>query len=75
MQRQTILRDYIPGLDEITAPRAGLRRKDASLDDLLDALVGLRVARAIADGPDDTRCIPEGEPERDERGLRMEIWF
>jgi predicted RNase H-like nuclease len=75
IRRQTLLRDYIPGLDELTAARDGLRRRDASLDDLLDALVGLRVAGAIADGPDHARRIPAGEPERDGRGLRMEIWF
>ena len=74
-QRKALLRDYVPALDEITAPRNGLRRKDAKLDDLLDALVGLGVAQAIADGPDLARRIPESEPGRDDRGLRMEIWF
>lgn len=74
-QRMALLQGYVPGLDEITAPRAGLRRKDASLDDLLDALAGLGVAQAIAAGPDYERRIPIGEPELDRCGLRMEIWF
>jgi predicted RNase H-like nuclease len=73
-QRQDLLRAYVPCLHEITQPRDALRRKHAALDDLLDALVGLCVAQAIAAGPDYSRCIPAGEPERDDHGLRMEIW-
>lgn len=65
----------MPSLNEITASHAGPRRKAASLDDLLDAPVGLRVAQAIAYGPNISRRIPEGEPERDGRGLRTAIWF
>ena len=73
-RRMALLRDSVPDLDTITLPRTGLRRRDVELDDLLDALVGLAVAQAIADGPDIARRIPRDEPERDERGLRMEIW-
>jgi len=64
-QRIALLRECVPALDEITRARAGLRRKDASLNDLLDALVGLCVAQAIADGPDYERRIPMAEPESD----------
>ena len=55
----------------ITVAHDGLRHKQARLD----TLAGVGVAQAIADGPDYSRSIPEGEPERDSRGLRMEIWF
>jgi predicted RNase H-like nuclease len=74
-QRMALLRERVPDLDQITAPRAGLRRKDAKPDDLLDALVGLGVAQAIADGPNYARRIPIVEAELDQRRLRMEIWF
>ena len=74
-RRLALLRPLVPDLDALIMARDGLRRKDAGLDDLLDALVGLGVAQAIAAGPDPTRRIPGVEPERDERGLRMEIWF
>jgi predicted RNase H-like nuclease len=74
-RRMALLREYVLSLDAITVARDGLTRKQASLDDLLDALVGLGVAQAIAGGPDYRRRIPKGEPERDSQGLRMEIWF
>lgn len=47
----------------------------AKVDDVLDAIVGLSVADAIAEGPDYNRRLPEREPPRDARGLRMEIWY
>lgn len=74
-QRQPLLRPHVACLDEITLPRADLRRNAACLDDLLDALIGLAVAQAVATGPDYSRQMPMEAPERDQRGLRMEMWF
>ena len=45
---------------------------DVKIDDYLDALVGLRVAHEISTGGG--RRLPENPP-RDEKGLRMEMWF
>jgi predicted RNase H-like nuclease len=45
------------------------------LDDVLDSLVGLSVAHALATDPGDKNRLPECDPPADERGLRMEIWF
>jgi predicted RNase H-like nuclease len=46
-----------------------------SLDDVLDSLVGISVADAIARDTDYKGHVPEGEPPKDDRGLRMDIWF
>jgi predicted RNase H-like nuclease len=43
------------------------------LDDLLDAFVGLHVAHGRM--TKEAMCIPADTPERDERGLRMEMWY
>lgn len=45
------------------------------LDDVLDCLVGISVAHAIAENPRYNKRLPEGDPPKDEKGLRMEIWF
>jgi predicted RNase H-like nuclease len=47
----------------------------AKMDDVLDAAVGLWTADCIVGGGDYNRRLPKEEPARDERGLRMEIWF
>jgi predicted RNase H-like nuclease len=58
---------------------AGLNTGDLTnkvkLDDVLDSLVGLSVAHALATDPGYRERLPESEPPADERGLRMEIWF
>jgi predicted RNase H-like nuclease len=46
-----------------------------AIDDLLDAFVGLAAAYCIDQGPDYNRRLPAAEPPKDNRGLRMEIWF
>ena len=45
------------------------------LDDVLDSIVGLSVAHAIAQDPSYKNRFPRSDPPKDERGLRMEIWF
>jgi predicted RNase H-like nuclease len=60
----------LPGLDGLF----GLYpRKHVKPDDLLDAAACALAARRIALG--DARRLPEGEPPRDSRDLRMEIWY
>lgn len=73
-ERESTLETYVPGLDEIREwrPRAG---RAARLDDILDALVGLSVAGHLQSCGTAPRRIPSGDPPRDSRGLRMEIWY
>ncbi len=52
---------------------AGLERRAAAVDDLLDAAVLALTAGRIADGT--AIRLPAGAPPRDARGLRMEIWY
>lgn len=72
LQRVHMIEKASPGITRVWNGSVGAR---ASLDDVLDALIGLSVAQAIADGPDASRRVPLGEVPRDEKGLRMEIWF
>ncbi|MBX3732244.1 MAG: DUF429 domain-containing protein [Verrucomicrobiae bacterium] len=71
--RWDLLRSLVAGREELTAwrKRAGSALKE---DDLLDALVGLDLGHRLATNPARATCLP-GNPPRDERGLRMEIWF
>ena len=46
-----------------------------ALDDVLDCLVGISVADAVAGNADYKGRLPEGDPPKDDHGLRMEIWF
>jgi predicted RNase H-like nuclease len=50
-------------------------RDAVAVDDVLDCIVGLPVAYSIAGDPTHKRRLPENNPPRDKRGLRMEIWF
>jgi predicted RNase H-like nuclease len=45
------------------------------IDDYLDAVVGLHVAAAIAEGEELVSRFPEHDEPCDEKGLRMEIWY
>jgi len=49
-----------------------LDSSDVKIDDYLDALAGLRVAADCLQGQ--AHRLPENPP-RDEKGLRMEMWF
>lgn len=69
-RRQRLLRPAIPSLG--ARPPEDVRRH-ARRDDILDALVGLRVAADVVTGRG--RRLPPGRPPVDHRGLRMEIWY
>lgn len=45
------------------------------LDDVLDSIVGLSVAHAVAEDPGYKNKFPQSDSPKDEPGLRMEIWF
>lgn len=61
------------GLADLDALLAAHPRAQAKPDDVLDAAVCALVARDSLCGR--ARRVPEGTPERDARGLRMEIWY
>lgn len=46
-----------------------------ALDDVLDCLVGISVADAIARDANYKGRVPESDPPKDDHKLRMEIWF
>ncbi|MCC7272800.1 MAG: DUF429 domain-containing protein [Alphaproteobacteria bacterium] len=52
---------------------AALDRRHAAVDDLLDAAALSHTATLMAAGA--ATRLPAGDPPRDARGLRMEIWF
>jgi predicted RNase H-like nuclease len=54
---------------------AGSPRSNIKLDDILDAIVGISAAHAIAGDLGYRKRFPRNDPPKDERGLRMEIWF
>jgi predicted RNase H-like nuclease len=68
-QRREYLREHIPMLDDLETWRSKLG-KAAALDDLFDALIGLKVAAEV----EQNHCIP-ATPPVDGKGLRMEIWY
>jgi predicted RNase H-like nuclease len=49
------------------------RPSGVAVDDLIDAAVCALVARDLA--YESGQRVPESEPSRDSRGLRMEIWY
>lgn len=70
--RKRVLRKFVPELERILRWKDFLGRA-AAIDDLLDALVGLAVAKDSLRG---SRCkLPDGVEEVDVTGLRMEIWY
>ncbi|MEQ8819187.1 MAG: DUF429 domain-containing protein [Sumerlaeia bacterium] len=67
--RRGLLRSArITSLEEI---RASARQ--GATDDFLDACAACECARRILEGR--ARRVPEGEPPRDSKGLRMEMWY
>lgn len=69
-ERLELLRPLLGPLD-LLAPRKELGREAVRPDDLLDAAACLVTAHRLRHGR--ALVLPEGEPERDARGLRMEI--
>lgn len=71
--RRKILRPIVPCLDDLLASPSHAGRS-VKADDVLDALAGLELAHRLTARPLKAGCLPPRSP-RDERGLRMEIWF
>ncbi len=70
--RKKVLRKFVPELEGILRWKDFLGRA-AAIDDLLDALVGVGVAKDSLRG---SRCrLPDQVEEIDATGLRMEIWY
>ncbi len=72
LQRIELIENYMPNVKDFSNCQAV---RKAKIDDVLDAVVGLAAAYSITAGPDYNRRLPISEPPRDERDLRMEIWF
>jgi predicted RNase H-like nuclease len=68
--RQALLRSFLPNFDPEQV-RISLGRSNVALDDVIDAAACLVAAYRIAQG--NAIVLPSGEPEYDQRGLRMEI--
>lgn len=69
-ERLRLLGELAAGVD-LLAQRARLGRANVAQDDLVDALACLATAQRICSGA--ARSLPTGDPEYDQRGLRMEI--
>lgn len=48
---------------------------DPAIDDVLDAVIGISAARSFLDRGESVQRHPLGEPQRNSKGLRMEIWY
>ena len=70
-QRRALLEMLEPEFDQIFRWKFFLG-KAAALDDLLDAIVGIKVA---TDSRDSLHRLPSGATQRSVTGLRMEIWY
>lgn len=71
-ERKKVLLSKVPELERVLSWKDSLGRA-AALDDLLDALIGLAVAKAaLRSSP---YRLPAGASEMDKSGLRMEIWY
>jgi len=71
-ERKKVLHPAVPELEKLLSWKDSLGRA-AALDDILDALVGLAVAKAsLGNSP---YRLPTGQTEVDSAGLRMEIWY
>ncbi len=71
-ERKRVLRKFVPELERILRWKDFLGRA-AALDDLLDALAGIGVAKDSLKG---SPCrLPDDAEDVDSTGLRMEIWY
>ncbi|HUL33724.1 MAG TPA: DUF429 domain-containing protein [Candidatus Eisenbacteria bacterium] len=71
-ERKRLLRKLVPDLERILRWKDYLGRA-AAHDDLLDALIGIGVAKASLHGS--PYRLPAGKTETDRASLRMEIWY
>jgi predicted RNase H-like nuclease len=67
--RRGLLGSVLPGFAHLIDARL---RSKAAPDDILDALAAAWTARRVAE--DTADWIPD-DPEKDAKGLRMEMWF
>lgn len=76
LERFAVLIQHIPALHNISVSH---ELRSATIDDVLDALVGLSTASYLSALDDrsspQTRRLPARDVPRDAKGLRMEIWF
>jgi predicted RNase H-like nuclease len=70
-ERIAVLARHLPSAPQIVDAASSAFRKTARRDDVVDALVGAVTARL---GAESLRTLP-GTPERDSRGLRMEMVY
>ena len=71
-ERKQLLRKVVPELERLLRWKDFLGRA-AALDDLLDALIGIGVAKgSLRNSP---YLLPAGKTEIDKAGLRMEMWY
>lgn len=76
--RSACLERWFPGITVAAANARKSASGSASLDDCYDAGAGLLAAesyRRDRRGGEAARRLPSGEPDIDERGLRMEMWL
>ena len=71
-ERKKLLRKWVPDLERLLRWKDFLGRAAAN-DDLLDALIGIGVAKASLQGS--PYRLPAAKSETDKSGLRMEIWY
>jgi predicted RNase H-like nuclease len=71
-ERKNVLRLLVPGLERLLRWNDFLGRA-AAADDILDALIGIGVARDSV--RNSTYCLPANTAEFDSKGLRMEMWY
>jgi len=72
-ERFEVLSQFVPDAESwVRESRRSLR--GVQLDDILDASIGLELARRIQTNPAGIKRLPTGPPQMDCAGLRMEIW-
>ncbi len=72
MERKKLLQKFVPDLERLLRWKDFLGRA-AAHDDLLDALIGIGVAKFSLQGS--PYRLPAAKPEIDKSGLHMEIWY
>jgi predicted RNase H-like nuclease len=71
-ERKQLIRKMVPELERLLRWKDFLGRA-AALDDFLDALIGIAVAKgSLRNSP---YLLPAGKTETDKAGLRMEMWY
>ena len=72
LQRISLLEQLTPGwLPPFPQKISG----NPAIDDVLDAIVGISAAKSFLDRAELVQRYPAGQPRRNSKGLRMEIWY